>query len=119
MSRLPAGLLEARVGRWLGAATLVAVALLAIGSVALLAGGQSPLDPAPALDAGRLAADLASLQPAGLLWLGLIVVVVTPVSRVAAALAGYAGRGERAMSTIAVGIILVIGAGVIAGIAGA
>jgi uncharacterized membrane protein len=119
MSRPPAGRLEVRVGRWLGAATVVAVALLAVGSVALLAAGHSPLDAAPALDAGRLVTDITTLQPAGLLWLGLIVVVATPVSRVAAALGGYAGRGERAMAAISVGILAVIAAGVIAGIAGA
>jgi uncharacterized membrane protein len=111
--------MEARIGRLLGVATLVAVGLLAIGSVVLLGAGRSPLDPAPALDPTRLADDLARLQPAAFLWLGLLLVVVTPAARVVAALVGYLGDGERGMAVVAVLILLVIAAGVVAGAVGA
>lgn len=111
-------LLETRIGRLLGAGTLTAVGLLALGTLLLLVGGGSPLDAAPAFDLGHLAADLAALRPAGLLWLGLAVVIATPVGRVAAALIGYLGTRERAMAAIAALILLVIAAGVVAGMAG-
>ncbi len=108
--------LEAGIGRLLGVATLVAVALLAIGGTLLLASGISPLDPAPGLDLGRLASDLGAFRPAGLLWLGLLVVLATPAARVAAALVGYMARGERGMAAVAILILLVIAAGVVAGV---
>ena len=111
--------MEARIGRLLGVATLVAVSLLALGSALLLGAGQSPLDPALALDLGRLADDLARVQPAALLWLGLLFVVVTPAARVVAALVGYLGDGERGMAVVAVLILIVIAAGVAAGTIGA
>jgi uncharacterized membrane protein len=111
--------MEARIGRFLGAATIVSVGLLVLGSVLLLAVGRSPLDPAPALDPGRLADELAQLQPAAFLWLGLLVAVVTPAARVAAALVGYFRGGEREMAVVALLILLVIGAGVLAGTLGA
>jgi uncharacterized membrane protein len=110
--------LEVRIGRLLGIATLVAVALLALGSGLLLLAGQSPLDPAPRFDPGRLIGDLAALRPSGLLWLGLVVVLVTPVARVLAALVGYLEDGERAMALISGLIVVVIAAGVAAGLAG-
>lgn len=108
--------LEAGIGRLLGVATLIAVALLATGGALLLASGVSPADPAPGLDLGRLVADVAALQPAGLLWLGLLVVLATPAARVVAALVGYTARGERGMAAVAALILLVIAAGVVAGI---
>jgi uncharacterized membrane protein len=119
MTARPRHRLETRIGRLLGAGTRAAVGLLAVGTLLLLVGGASPLDAAPAFDVGRLAGDLAALQPAGLLWLGLAVVIATPVGRVAAALIGYLATRERAMAAISALILLVIGAGVVAGMAGA
>ena len=111
--------MEARIGRLLGVATLVAVGLLGIGSVLLLVTGRSPLDAAPALDPARLIDDLVSGQPSAPLWLGLLLVVATPGARVVAALVGYLGTGERAMAVVAALILLVIAAGVAAGTLGA
>ncbi len=111
--------IETRIGRVLGIGTLAAVILLAVGSVALLADGRSPLDPAPALDPARLLDELIRLQSAPILWLGLLVVVVTPAARVVAAGGGFLGRGERAMAVVAVLILVVIAAGVAAGTIGA
>ena len=111
--------MEERVGRLLSVATLGSVAFLAIGSLLLLATGHSPLDAAPSLDPGRLLADVAQLKPASLLWIGLIVVLVTPAARVVAALIGYLGSGERGMALVALLILGVIAAGVVAGTAGA
>ncbi len=111
--------LEARVGRVLEVLTLAAVALVAAGSLVLLATGRSPLSAAPPLDPARLTADIVSLQPAGFLWLGLLLVVATPAARVVAAVVGYLGAGERAMALVGVLVLVVIGAGVAAGTLGA
>ena len=111
--------MEARIARLLSVATLASVGLLAAGALLLLAAGGSPLDPAPPLDPGRLASDLVHLNATGLLWLGLLFVVLTPVARVVAALVGYLGTRERGMAVIAVLILVVIAAGVAAGAAGA
>jgi uncharacterized membrane protein len=110
--------LEGRIARVLTIGTLVAVGLLLVGSVLLLGSGRSPLDSAPSLDLGRMWADLATLHPAGALWLGLIVVIATPGARVAAALAGYGAQGEREMALIAGLVLAVIAAGVVAGTLG-
>jgi uncharacterized membrane protein len=83
-----------------------------------MASGRSPLDPAPALDVGRFAADLASLQPAGPLWLGLVLIIATPAARVLAALVGYVQLGEREMVVISGLVLAVIAAGVVAGTLG-
>jgi uncharacterized membrane protein len=110
--------IEARIAHILMIGTLVAVALLAIGCVLLLASGRSPLDPYPPLDLGHLAADIGTLQPGGVLWVGLIAVIVTPAARVVAALVGYARSGERGMTVVAALILVVIAVGVVAGTVG-
>jgi uncharacterized membrane protein len=96
------------IGRLLIALTYVAVALLAIGVVLMLGHGISPLSRGPRLDVGRLAGDLAGLAPHGFLWLGLLVVIAMPVSRVVAATVGYARAGDRSMVVVAVAILAVI-----------
>lgn len=112
-------MMEARIGRFLGAATLLSVGLLALGSVLLLAAGHSPLDPGPGLDPAQLVRNLRTTGPAALLWAGVLVVVVTPAARVAAALAGYVAGGERGMALVASLVLVVIAVGVIAGTLGA
>ena len=109
--------LEARVARLLTIGTYTAVALIVVGTLGSLAAGRSPLDAAPSLELGRLPADLAALRPSGFLWLGVLGVIATPAARVAAALIGYLQLGERGMAVVAGLILVVIGAGVVAGIA--
>jgi uncharacterized membrane protein len=120
--RQPSGVdrgLEGRVARVLTIGTLLAVGLLAAGSVLLIASGRSPLDVAPPFDPARILSDIATLQPAGFLWLGLVVVIATPAARVAAALVGYSRQGERAMAVVAGLVLVVIALGVATGLSGA
>jgi uncharacterized membrane protein len=110
--------LERSIARLLTWGTYLGVAALAIGVVLMLAAGISPLAPGfPPLDIAALPADLLALQPAAFLWAGLLVVIATPPARVAAALVGYAATGERAMALISVGILIVIAAAVVVGVA--
>lgn len=100
--------LDRAIGRLLIRVTYVAVALLAIGVVLLLAAGISPLAGGPALDLASLVDGLASLDPASFLWLGLLAVIATPVSRVVAAGISFARDGDRAMTVASVAILVVI-----------
>jgi uncharacterized membrane protein len=102
------------VARVLKVGTYGAVALIGLGVVLMLANGRSPLDVAPALDLGRMAADIVSLQPAGFVWLGVLLIVATPCVRVLTALIGYLRNGEREMAVVAVLILAVITLGVLA-----
>jgi uncharacterized membrane protein len=99
---------ERALGRLLIVLTYIEVALLAVGVALLMARGISPLSGGPTLDPARLPGDLATLVPAGFLWLGLIAVIATPIVRVVVAAIGYARAGERAMVLVAIAILVVI-----------
>lgn len=110
--------MEGRIARLLRLGTYLAIGLIAIGVVLMLVTGRSPLDVAPALDPARLVADLVGLQPAGFLWLGLIVVLLTPAARVVVSAIGYARIGDRSMAVIAGLVLVVILTGVLLGTPG-
>lgn len=112
--------LDRGVARLLAVGALVSVALLALGVAAMAGAGLSPLQPSfPALDLGRLPADIAALRPEGFLWLGLLAVLGTPAARVLASLLGFVGAGERSMALIAAAVLAVIALSVaVAGVEG-
>ena len=105
--------LERSISRLLAGGTYLAIVLLAIGFGLMLVNGISPLDQAPPFDIRQIPADILALRPTGFLWLGLIVVVATPSSRVIAALVGYARSGDRRMVIVASAILVVIGISVL------
>ena len=53
--------------------------------------------PFPPFDPGKLVPDVIALRGQGFLWLGLLVVVVTPAARVLASLIGFALERDRRM----------------------
>ena len=108
---------EQRLGRLLIVVTYAAVALLAIGVVLLLLAGISPLSGGPPLDPAKLVPDLLALDPAGFLWLGILVVIATPLSRVIGAAVGFIGRGERLMAVVSLAILGVIAISVVTALA--
>jgi uncharacterized membrane protein len=103
---------ELRIGRLLIAVTYAAVALLLVGVALMAVSGISPLDGGPGLDPGSLAAKTLALDPASFLWLGLLAVIATPLSRVLAAAIGFGRAGDRSMVVVAVGVLVVIVVGV-------
>ena len=119
MNRLrPAGSeFERRLGRLLIGVTYVAVGLLTIGVVLLLLAGISPLAGGPPFDPGQLVPDLLALEPAGFLWLGILVVIATPLSRVVGAAVGFIGRGERLMAVVSLAILGVIATSILLALA--
>jgi uncharacterized membrane protein len=108
--------LEVGLARVLQIGSYASIGLVAVGTWLLVAGGVSPLDPGPPLDVSSLVGDVFALRPAGLLWLGILGIVATPGARVVGALVGFARRGERTMVLVAAAIIVVVAAGVVAGL---
>lgn len=111
--------IDVRIARLLRAGTRLGIALLAVGSILLVAGGGSPLAATWApFDLATLPAGLVALQPEAYLWLGLIVTISTPLLRVAAATISFARTGERRMVVLGVAVLVVIALAVVAGSAG-
>lgn len=102
------------IARILRAGTLVSIGLLLVGVALMSATGRSPLDAQfPGLDPGRIPGDILALRPEGFLWLGLLATLVTPLLRVAAAVVGFLGAGERRMAGLGVAVLLVIALAVV------
>lgn len=100
---------EGWIARVLRVGTLVSVGLLVIGVALLALAGRSPLDATwPALDTGRVPADVLALRPEGFLWLGLLATLATPLLRVGAAVIGFLGVGERRMAGLGTAVLAVI-----------
>jgi uncharacterized membrane protein len=99
---------EGFIGRMLVVMTYVAVSLLIVGVVLLLAAGTSPLSGGPAFRLGDIVADVLALRPEGFIWLGLLVVLSTPIVRVIVAGFGYGRDREWPMVGVAIGILVVI-----------
>jgi uncharacterized membrane protein len=109
-----AAALDLTVARLLSTGTTLAVALLAVGVILMASTGRSPLDAGfPPLDLARLPADLVAVRPEGFLWLGLVAVILTPISRVIASLAGFVQAADRLMVLISVLILGVIATSVV------
>ena len=108
---------DSTIGRLMIAMTYISVGLLLVGVVLMLINGISPLDEAPAFDPSLIWADMLARMPVGFLWLGLIVVIATPIVRVAASAVGYARLGQWRMVGVGTGILLVIAIGIVTSIA--
>jgi uncharacterized membrane protein len=104
---------ERRIGRLLIALTYVSVVLLVVGVALLLAAGVSPLAGGPALDLATIGAAVAGFAPAGFLWLGLVAVIATPVTRVLVAGVAYGRAGDWSMVAVAAGILAIIAIGIV------
>ena len=104
---------ERQIGRLIVRVTYLAVALLGVGVAAMVATGVSPFDAVPALDAAGLIGAIGGLRPEGVLWLGLMAVIATPIIRVFAAAFAYARGAEWRMVAISIAILVVIATGVI------
>jgi uncharacterized membrane protein len=106
--------LDRWIARVLRVGTGIGMTLLAIGVVLLAASGRSPLDASwHGLDLARLVTDVPALRPEGFLWLGLLVTLATPLLRVAAAIVGFLGAGERRMAGLGLAVLVVIASAVL------
>jgi uncharacterized membrane protein len=106
--------LDLVVARILNIGTVIAVTIMAVGVVLMAAQGISPLaQPFPPLNVTAIPSQIAALEPAGFLWLGLIAMIATPILRVVLSLAGYIRTGERRMAWISLGTLGVIALSVV------
>ena len=78
-----------------------------------------PLAGGPPFEPGLIVDDITHARPAGFMWLGLLVLLATPIARVVVSFFGYAARGERTMAIVAALILVVIAASIALGNAGA
>jgi uncharacterized membrane protein len=107
-STAPAPDFERLIGRLMVAMTYIAVSLLIVGVILLLVAGTSPLGGGPPFDPAAIVPDILALRPEGFIWLGLVVVIATPVVRVLVAGFGYGRDREWPMVGIAIAILVVI-----------
>jgi uncharacterized membrane protein len=110
----PVARVELRIARILVLGTRTAVAVLAIGVGLFFATGRSPLETGwPILDIARLPADLVALRPEAFLWIGLLLVLATPLLRVMASTLGFVATGERRMAALGAAVLVVLALAVV------
>ena len=85
--------LEARISRVLAIGTYASVVALGAGVLVQL------IDPRGS----------SGIDGTAVLAIGLVIVILTPVARVAAAALGFATRGERELAVISVAVLAVLG----------
>lgn len=109
---------EVNLGRFLIGLTYIAVMLLVVGVAILLASSQSPLSGGPDLELTRFIDDLRAVDAGGLLWLGLLAVIATPLGRVLLAGIVFARQRDWHMVGVAAAILVIVSAGVLIARAG-
>lgn len=107
---------ERTIGRILTVLTYSAVALLTVGLILMFAAGIAPTAAWPALDPISLPRRVLAGEPAAFLWLGLLVVIATPIVRVVVAAVAYVSGREWRMLAVSIGILTVIAVGVAAAV---
>ena len=117
--RAPPADLDRLIGRLLTIGTYAAVLLIAIGTILMFEDRIDPLAGGPLLEPGLIVDDITHGRPAGFMWLGLLVLLATPILRVIVSFFGFATRGERTMAIVSVLILVVIAASIALGNAGA
>ena len=117
--RAPPADLDRLIGRLLTIGTYASILLIAIGTVLMFASRIDPLAGGPPFEPGLIVDDIAHGRPAGFIWLGLLVLLATPIARVIVSFFGYAARGERTMAIVAALILVVMAASIALGNAGA
>jgi uncharacterized membrane protein len=108
---------ESTIGRLMVAMTYVAVALLVVGVALMIVNGISPLVGGPAFDPALIWDEIRAGIPTGFLWLGLVVVIATPIVRVAVSAIGFAREGSWRMVGVGIAILVVIAVGIVTAIA--
>lgn len=96
------------------AGVATSAALIAIGfATSLLVGWDgslrgAPPGNAPLTDFSSMGASLAALRPVGFAQLGLVVLVATPVARVAASAVAFLLEGDRLYAAITLAVLVIL-----------
>jgi uncharacterized membrane protein len=102
------------IGAVLASGVALSAALIATGFLTALAIGWqgSPIGASPGHTAptsfGDLPARLAALEPLAIAQLGLLVLLATPVARVAASVVGFASEGDRLYAAITATVLAIL-----------
>jgi uncharacterized membrane protein len=105
--------IERTVNRILTVGITLSVALMAAGVVLGFAGGEGL--PTHVVPVGRLVSGIAALDPAAFLSLGLLVLITTPLARVAGSLVAFAKLREGRYVLVTAIVLAVMCAGVVVG----
>lgn len=93
---------------------VISAALIGVGFVAALAvGWQGSLlgvapETAATTDFSNLPGRLTGFEPAAIVQLGLVTLLATPVTRVAASVVGFALEGDRLYTAITLAVLLIL-----------
>ncbi len=113
---VPRGL-QGLVSRALRGGTVLSVVLVLIGMILVaVRDGPSLLTPPSAFSFGAMASGIVHLAPFGFLLLGLIVLVLTPVSRVVISVALFSASGDRQFMWLTITVLAVLILSVIVGV---
>ena len=115
---VPADALEAIIGRLLVIGTWLAMLLVLAGVALMLLDGVDPLahGAMPSFSAVQVWADLAALRPQGLLWAGIVLVLVLPVGRVTVAGLGFVAARDGRLALVSLLVLLVVLTSVVAAV---
>jgi uncharacterized membrane protein len=93
---------------------VLAIALMVAGAVLVLVGGDRTAPHSSSITA--LPGLLAGLEPAGLLDLGLLILLATPAARVLALTVAFARRREWVFAGASIAVLVILAAGVVLGL---
>lgn len=109
--------LQGWVTRVLRTGVVVMLVFLAAGLGLFVAGGGGSFLGSPAaLAPGPVGALLSHVTPAGFLLLGLLVLVLTPLSRVVLSVVLFAASGDRSFTLITLFVLAILSATIIVGV---
>ena len=110
--------LESLIARLLVVGLWLAMGLILVGVALMLATGTDPFDHGaiPPFDLAQIPSEMLTLQPAGFLWAGIVLIVALPVGRVMVAGVGFLAVHDRRMALISLLVLLVVLASIVAAI---
>lgn len=107
--------LETAAAKLLTWGTRVALLLVLVGVVGMIATGVDPITAVPpAFSLAAIPGEIASLQPTGFLWAGLLVLIALPLGRVVVSGAGFLAAGDRRLALLSGLVLLVIAVSIVA-----
>jgi uncharacterized membrane protein len=102
--------MEAAVARLLVVGTWLAMGLVLAGVVLMLASGVDPLDHGaiPPFRPAAIPGELLTLDPAGFLWTGVVLIIALPIGRVVVSGLGFLAARDLRMAAISIAVLVVV-----------
>ena len=110
--------LESTISRLLVAGTYLAMGLILVGVLLMLGAGIDPLahGGVPPFEPASIPAEIASGNPLGFLWLGLLAVLALPLGRVIVAGVGFLAARDLRLALVSLAVLLVVLGSIVAAI---